>query len=61
MDPNFPQCTFLAFHYIALSASSLLFFVVLVIEDPPIIIEPGMRLVGCSTREGLPETPNGAL
>ena len=61
MDPNFQKCIFLAFCSIGLCACSSIFVAVLVIEVFPIIIERGMRSVGCSTREVVPETPNGAL
>ncbi len=61
MDPNFQKCTFLAFPSIALCTCSLIFVALLVIEDSPIIIERGIRLVGCLTREVPPETPYGAL
>ena len=43
MDPNFPKCTFLAFHSIGLYASSLIFVALLIIEISPVIIERGMR------------------
>ena len=62
MDPSFQKCTFLAFHSIGLCACSLIFVAFLVIDVSPIIIiiEQGMRLVGCLTGEVLPEMPYGA-
>ena len=61
MDPNFQQCTFLAFLSIELCACSLIFVAFLVIDVSPIIIERGMSSVIRLTREVLPETPNREL